>query len=51
MQSFKCAIEVISIFFVVPILAYMIMKFGTAGYLRARRREQQKQQDGKNDKT
>lgn len=27
-----------AVFFVLPIVAYMVMKFGTAGYLRARRR-------------
>jgi len=30
-----------AIFFVLPVLAYMVMKFGTVGYLRARRREKE----------
>lgn len=28
-----------------PVLAYMVMKFGTAGYLRAKRREQNETTD------
>lgn len=32
---------VVSMLFVLPVCAYMVMKFGTAGFLRAKRREQE----------
>lgn len=44
MDFFDLIILVGAAMVVLPVLAYMIVKFGSAGYYRARQREQEKQQ-------
>jgi len=35
----------VGIFILLPIVAYLVMKFGTAGYLRAKEREREKKHE------
>jgi len=47
MSVFSVIIIVLLSIIVVPILAYMVVKFGAAGYFRARRRDQSKENETK----
>jgi len=35
----------LGVFFVLPIVSYLVVKFGTAGYFRAKNRDKQKDKD------
>jgi cytochrome c oxidase subunit IV len=42
MDTWEIVLLVLALLVVLPVLAYMIMKFGTTGYLRARGRDRSK---------
>ncbi len=44
MNAVKIALLVVGLFVVLPVLSYLILKFATAGYLRAKDRHQIKHQ-------
>jgi len=39
METWEIVLLVVALLVVLPVLAYMIMKFGTTGYLRAKGRD------------
>lgn len=51
MEVLKTILMTVGLLFGLPILAYLIMKFGAAGYFRAKQRQQenQKRKHGKSE--
>ena len=42
MTTLQAILLVIGLMVTLPVVAYMVMKFGTAGYFRAKQRQQEK---------
>lgn len=44
MSAWQVILSVLGLLVLLPVLSYMVVKFGVAGYLRAKERQKQKEQ-------